>query len=289
MTLTWLLDDDAIEAMVWGDEVDPRLDRLAAFARQARAIAEGPPPPASPDLAVLLATGDTSVPTITARALRHGHNGRFTPVATRVAGLSLAAKVALGASVAAAGTLGAGAAGVLPGGADGWVRDAIEAVTPVEFGPAGDMSNVDDRFGARVSGDATGETDGEPGVDGQEISDEAPGAEHRSTDPGAPGSVPGQADAPRGGGLGRAQDTPAAPRLPGELPAGAGQPQSPPAGGTTPTSIPPQGPKGGAANDAGAAGGQAGQGAAGSQTQSAPADGSGSATPNAQPTSPVGP
>jgi hypothetical protein len=103
----------------------------------------------------------------------------------------LAAKIGLGTAVAAAGVAGAGAAGILPDQANDQVRRGIEAVSPVEFDHPGDDADgqreTGENFGDRVSSDATGESDGENGVDGQQISDEAPGAEHRPDDPGQNG------------------------------------------------------------------------------------------------------
>jgi hypothetical protein len=84
------------------------------------------------------------------------------------------AKLGLGTSLAAAGVAGAGVAGVLPAAANDAVRGAIEVVTPVEF-----HGNDTTNFGDRVSADATGDSDGENGVDGQQIADEAPGAANR--------------------------------------------------------------------------------------------------------------
>jgi hypothetical protein len=180
MPPTGLLDDETIEAIVAGDEVDARFDQLVAFARHVRTVGDDPPPPPSPALEAVFAGSDVA---------RHGRTSspsrrRFAGALGKVAGLGLAAQVGLGASVAAAGVVAAGAGGVLPGPATNGVRSAIEAVTPIEFGGSGasdEPARRDDpnRFGDRVSSDATGESDGDPGVDGGEISDEAPGAAHR--------------------------------------------------------------------------------------------------------------
>jgi hypothetical protein len=162
-------------------------------------------------------------------------------VANKLASLGLAAKVGLGVTVATAGVAGAGAAGVLPDQADDRARDAIEAVTPVEFDePA--AGHGDDHFGGVVSSDATGESDGQPGVDGSEISDMAPGAEHRPADPGqgSPrGGAPGETGLDQAGG---------SPATSGLLDAAGGAP-IPPAPGTPPSPV----PEGGGRPDAGAA------------------------------------
>jgi hypothetical protein len=138
---------------------------------------------------------------------------RVAGLTGKVASLGLVAKLGLGASLAAAAAASAGAAGVLPAAANHAVRGAIEGVTPVEFDSNGDD---DTNFGDRVSSDATGESDGENGVDGQQISDEAPGAAHR------PDSSPGQSGET---GLAQANQTPAAehaPDTPGAASADAG-------------------------------------------------------------------
>jgi hypothetical protein len=217
MPPTGLLDDETIDAIVAGDEVDARFDQIVAFARHVRSLGDEPLPPASPALEAVFAglddadadhgdyADDAVVTTIDARRRRR----RFAGAVAKVAGLGLAAQVGLGASVAAAGVVAAGAGGVLPGPATNGVRSAIEAVTPIDFGGSGASDEParrddPDRFGDRVSTDATGESDGSPGVDGGEISDEAPGAAHR---PGAPGTTDNR-------GLDRAGETPAAPHVP---------------------------------------------------------------------------
>jgi hypothetical protein len=139
--------------------------------------------------------------------------------ASKLISLGLVAKVGLGVTVATASVAGAGAAGVLPDQANERARDAIEAVTPVEFDdPADDHG---DNFGSVVSSDATGESDGEPGVDGSEISEMAPGAANRPTDP---GQAPAEAGQPDATGTDRATETPAA----SYLPDGAGAPEETP-------------------------------------------------------------
>jgi hypothetical protein len=144
--------------------------------------------------------------------------------ASKLVSLGLAAKVGLGVTVATASVAGAGAAGILPAQANERARDAIEAVTPVEFDePAGDHG--DDNFGGVVSSDATGESDGEPGVDGSEISEMAPGAAHRPSDP---GQAPAQGGAPDATGLDQATETPAAPSLPEDAGAAEDTPSTTP-------------------------------------------------------------
>jgi len=76
-----------------------------------------------------------------------------------------------------------------------------------------------------VSDDATGGSDGENGVDGQQISEEAPGADHRPDSAGSSDEGPGQPDST---GLDRANETPAEPHAPDSVPAdpdNGGQPE----------------------------------------------------------------
>lgn len=113
----------------------------------------------------------------------------------------LAAKLALGVGVAAAGVGGAGAAGVLPGPVQDVVSTAVSAVTPFDLstddkmkdakdatdglddlenddgddtgGKPGLDTNPKNDFGKAVSADARGESDGVRGVDGQAVSEVA--------------------------------------------------------------------------------------------------------------------
>ena len=132
---------------------------------------------------------------------------RLAGLSGKVASLGLVAKLGLGASLVAAAATAAGAAGVLPAAANDTVRGAIEGVTPIAFDSNG---NDDTNFGDRVSADATGESDGENGVDGQQISDEAPGAANRP-DSGPADEPPGQSGET---GLTRSNQTPAAEHAP---------------------------------------------------------------------------
>jgi hypothetical protein len=140
-----LLDDETIDALITGEPVDPRLDDLAGFAREAQALGEGPPPRPSPALATLMARGGASAErtSATARASRVRRR-RVTSVAASLAGLGALAKVALSASLGVAGVAAAGAAGVLPGPANRQVRQVIEATTPIDFRePADDRPSHD--------------------------------------------------------------------------------------------------------------------------------------------------
>jgi hypothetical protein len=210
--MTWYSDDDAmkrstrytyddvLEALVRGDAVPSSHASLASFAREVRALEDDPVPAPTDELAALLEGRPMGV-------------ARLAGATGKVAGLGLVAKMALGASLAAAGVVGAGAAGVLPAAASHAVRDAIEVVTPVHFNEDQDHP---ENFGDRVSSDATGESDGENGVDGRQISDEAPGAAHRG-DSSRPGDPPGETGLT---GQTRADETPAV-TAPGQVDPGA--------------------------------------------------------------------
>jgi hypothetical protein len=225
--------DDVIEAIVRDRPVDASHATLVAFARQVRALGDEPvPPPPSSELAALLEGrakldlgSDDAVHVLDGAGLggrsERNHHRRpgtqkLASVTSKAAGLGLIAKIALGASVAAASVAGAGVTGMLPARANHAVRGVIEAVTPIKFHDHDhDHSDHSDQkpdgnFGERVSSDATGESDGDKGVDGHQIADDAPGADHR------PGSAavdepPGQSGDT---GLTRANETPAAPHAP---------------------------------------------------------------------------
>lgn len=263
MPTTPFLDDHAIEAIIDGDDVAAELRPLATFASGVRAEGDRRAPRPSPALARLIADGGVvcADPDAVTEATDPLASRRRLVVA-KVAGLGLVAKLTLGAGAAAAGVVGAGAAGVLPGKANHVVRDAIEVVTPVDFShgddegtpsgePAGAGAGAD--HGDRVSSDATGESDGVPGVDGRETSEEAPGSSVRPSEPpgpdGAPGSS-GEPGAPRGSLPETAPDRPADPRPPA---ASDGAPpsttQTTPTTPTTQTVDRPETPRGGSTGD----------------------------------------
>ena len=211
MPPTPLLDDSTIDAILDGDHAPPGIEHLTAFAAGVLAVTDDMPPRPSPELAAFLARGGPTL-TVERASVVTPAPARHRSVLARAAGLSLALKIAFGTTAAAAGVVGAGAAGVLPGPASRIVRDAIEVVTPVEFSdtdPGGEPrgGEVDRRdadgpgdtqvpslpgeHGDRVSSDATGESDGEPGVDGPTVAEQAPGAARAPTvPPGQPGGTP---------------------------------------------------------------------------------------------------
>ncbi len=243
MTTIWLAGDDAIEAIFRGDEVDADLAPLAAFARGVRALGDEQVPVASAALSALFAPDSTRPLHLHAAELgskrRMNGSGAATALG-KVAGLSLLAKIGLGTSVAAATVASAGAAGVLPKPATDAVRGAIEVVSPVEFDDS-DPAAPDhpDNFGDRVSDDATGESDGTKGVDGQEIRDEAPGADNRGEHGNAPAEPPGQTGVT---GQDRATQTPAGDHLPDSAGGNATPSSTVPDCGpdhTVPSTVPP--------------------------------------------------
>jgi hypothetical protein len=238
MSLTWLLDDETSEAIMRCDEVDPRLEHLAAFAKHVRDLGDGPSPPTSPALRALIASGGRPGRGATRRSRMLADEA--IPAAGKLTSLGFAAKLGVGTAVAAVGMAGAAAAGVLPDRANDAVRHAVEAVTPVEFTEPTDERPTN--FGDRVSKDATGASDGQHGVDGDVISDEAPGAAHRPADPGEPVTK----------GLDRAGETPAASHLPDDAPATeANEPDGTSSGppDTTPAGPPSTPNSGGASGD----------------------------------------
>jgi hypothetical protein len=187
MPPSWLPDDETIDAIVAGDPVDARFERIAGFARQVRQLGDGPPPPPSPALEAAFAGRPE-------RRRRQGVSlprGRLTTTAAKVAGLGVVAKIGLGTSVAAAGVVAAGAGGVLPDPATREVRAGIEAVTPLDFGPPGPTRSPaePDRSGPTptpVSGDASDE------------SPDAPTTETDRTNRGRRGSDTSEATHPHG-------------------------------------------------------------------------------------------
>ncbi|HZM31952.1 MAG TPA: hypothetical protein VFB77_15755 [Acidimicrobiales bacterium] len=199
MSATLHIHDEVIDAIVQGEPVPELFAPLVVFAQEVRLLEDAPAPSPSPELADLLAS-----------------RVRVAGLTGKVAGLGLVAKLGLGTSVAVAGITAAGVAGVLPAAANDVVRGAVEVVSPVDFdGDDHGTTNVGDR----VAPDATGESDGETGVDGQQISEDAPGAANRPAS-GPADEPPGQSGET---GLTRANQTPAAPHAP-DAPAAASAP-----------------------------------------------------------------
>lgn len=221
-------DDQLIEAVVRGEPVDPVHEPWAALARRLREIAgDGPVPVPNDELACIL-RGEAAP----------GHPPSASPV-RRVASLTAkvaalgAAKVVLGATLAAAGVTGAGVAGVLPDAADDAVRDAVETVTPLHLEEREPDHHPED-VGDQVADDATGDSDGEPGVDGPSIAEDAPGSEHRPEGAGPPEHGPGRPDARGPDGTPTGPASPGTTPVPDPDPDADADPDPAPAGGRPP-------------------------------------------------------
>lgn len=228
MNVHGLLDDATAAAILAGRSVrDPALRPVAGLVAEMRSLAQEAAPAPSAQLAAILAGGpvaaareDSSAATaarpvsdVRGRRARLGRPGpsALSRLARNVAAAGLAARIALGAGVAAAGMTGAAAAGVLPGPVQDAVAGAMETVTPFEF-----PRHADDR------------PEPSPGV--------IPGDSNL-----APGTVP---DEPSDGLPGSAD--PQVPSAPGMSPAGSAPSSPAPTAGTVPTTVPATTPTTGA-------------------------------------------
>lgn len=177
-------DEERFEALLAGREApDGDAAHLRALVDEVRAQTAGPIPRPSEALAAVLAQGVADdlpevggFPAGAGASRRPARSRRIAMVtkpartlAAKVAGLSLAAQLALGAGVAVAGVGAAGAAGLLPPGPPE-VQFAGSGSETFTMEP--ETGTVGEDFGKRVSDDARG-LDGTPGVDGRQISDEA--------------------------------------------------------------------------------------------------------------------
>ena len=112
------LDDATVAAILDGDRPRPALDDLAAFSAGVMAVGDGAPPRRSPELAALLTEGAPSAGAVVRTPRAQRSRSRLASVLAKAAGLGLVAKIGVTTTAAAAGVIGAGAAGVLPGDAD---------------------------------------------------------------------------------------------------------------------------------------------------------------------------
>lgn len=210
--------DEAIELMLRGIVVEPQLEPVARFADEAGALADASPPPASPELAALLAgepLADDLLPVGATRATaiartclpergssRRSGGGVVARKSAGVAAMSLATKAGLGLALAGAGAAGAGAAGVLPESVVDAVRHTIEVVTPFELPDqafAGATTPAAEGSTAEATGSRAAASDG----------GEPPVSEPTGSDAGTEGP-PGASDTPRpGGGTGPTAESPA--------------------------------------------------------------------------------
>jgi hypothetical protein len=229
------IDEQAVESILSGTATRDDLDGLHAFVLDVRAAAAGPVPAPSFELEQVLTRGlstdqgdlpataasNANGPAPQAAGLPKWRSARMK-VSRYVAGLSIAAKITLGAGCVFAATAGAGAAGVLPGP----VQDAVDRVTPFQGdagtggaatttlppgGDAGTGTAVGAPSGGTSGGPASGDgTTGTPGTGtgagtGTDTGGDLPaGTPTEPTSP-APTTEP-PVGAPVGGG-----DTPAPP------------------------------------------------------------------------------
>ena len=126
-------------------------------------------------LATLLAADDPIEPV---RPVPAGPARRKNMLVAKLAGLGLAAKVALGAGVAAAAVTTAGATGVLPAPAQHGVAVAVNAISPLEFPDLDGKVKV----AADDSSDVTLPTTTLPGDDGVGGDDDAAGDDAEAKD-----------------------------------------------------------------------------------------------------------
>ncbi|HEV2759090.1 MAG TPA: hypothetical protein VGV86_05930 [Acidimicrobiales bacterium] len=263
------LDDRALEALLSGaPSAQSGFDWLIPFVEDLGEASSGSAPAMTPALALLVAEGistekgdlpATAASNVTGPAPQAAGLPKWRKkmlitellagLAAKFAGLGMVAKAGLGLTLAAASTTAAGAAGVLPAPAQHAVATVVDAATPFSFP---DETKDKANFGATVSADATGASDGVPGVDGQTVSDAARNKskpDDTSVTPGGNG-VGANTGAK---GLDRANETPAAGNVPTSVPGGGGAgvvPGAPaasglgtasstPAAGKVPTSVPP--------------------------------------------------
>jgi hypothetical protein len=223
------LDDRALEALLVGaDSVPTGLEWLVPLVEDLGVAASGSEPTLQPALATLLAEGfstekgdlpataasNVTGPVPQAAGLpkwRKKMSGLLAGLIAKLAGLGLVAKVGLGLGVAAASVTGAGAAGALPDAAQHAVATVVGSATPFTFP---DSADDHAKMGATVSSDATGASDGTAGVDGKTVSDAAKAKTHAGADTDTTG-VGANTGAT---GLDRANQTPAAGRVPTSLP-----------------------------------------------------------------------
>lgn len=186
----------------------------------------------------------------------------------------LAKFAGLGLTLVAASTTAAGAVGVLPAPAQHVVATAVDAATPFTFpdseketkaakeAKAAKAAKEKSNFGTTVSADATGASDGVPGVNGEAVSDAAKNKAKSDETSNGVGANTGSK------GLDRARETPAAGHVPPSVPArngaadaagspaanGLGTANGTPAAGKAPTGVPPVVPAGDAGSTRGPGG-----------------------------------
>ena len=120
--------EDSLDDLLADPDGDPV---LGPFVVGLRRLATDPEPVPSPALAAVLTHGAPAVEQPLDELAARRRSKLMAPIRT-VAGLSLAAKVALGVGVAAAATTGAAAANVLPGPVQDGVAEVVSVASPFE-------------------------------------------------------------------------------------------------------------------------------------------------------------
>jgi len=143
---------------------------LTDFFTELRSWGAVEPPVPTEVLATLLAADDPIEPV---RPVPAAPARRKNMLVAKLAGLGIAAKVALGAGVAAAAVTTAGATGVLPAPAQHGVAVAVNAISPLEFPDLDAKVKV----AADVTSDVTLPTTTIPGDDGVVGDDESTGTD----------------------------------------------------------------------------------------------------------------
>jgi len=219
-----VLDDVSVEAVLRGGTVAPELEPLAGFVRVIRTAAAQPVRP-SRELADRMASGVF----VTDRPDRRANAGTTL---SKLAAMSLRAKVATGCAAALTGLTGVTAAGALPEVAQERAETIIESVTPIDFPDRAE-------FGHEVAEDAQ---DG--GVDGQQISEQAKEQGQQSAGPGNTGRADEHRPAGTPGGPPTGLPTPD--RIPREASQERPDPDDHPgAGSTGRPDVPPNDAEGG--------------------------------------------
>ena len=186
MNANELPDEVAVEALLKGRPLDPELAPMAGLIEDLRSLAQGPPPAPSAALASVLSDGLTEAAGSPAgRADKRSKTmGTRSGLLAKLAGMTMAAKIALGTGVAVA-AVGAAAVGGLPEGPV--LQDPGNVSQVVDEVPGG---NTEDALEDIVGGVPTTV----PGVGGDDDEDE--GAGGGSTTTTTPGGTSGGGSTP---------------------------------------------------------------------------------------------
>ena len=262
------LDDAAIEAFFTGQPAGEELAPLAGLVEDLRSMASGPAPVPSMQLAKMLAEGFSTAngdllvtaasnvpgPAPQAAGLPKWRKKMLlsellAALTTKLAGLGMAAKAGMGLTLAAASTTAAGAAGVLPAPAQHAVATVVSSATPFSFP---DTANSAAGVGAKAATDATGTLDATVSDATKTVTDATKTVTDAAKIPAGTGGSGVSVGANTGAtGLARANETPAAGKVPPSLPAaaaasgvgsqgstGLSTANGTPAAGRVPTSVP---------------------------------------------------